>query len=217
MSRAALVLLLALCACSNRPGYALAQRPDDAPRVRDRGYYRVLERYTVYSSAYDGLDHRFFLAATWESWAFRQRRIAALADALDLPPDEVEAMRARERAEAAEFVDVFLGLYTAESRWNDLSSPRSIWRLVLEHPDGGTAIPVHIERIVRPDANLQALYGYLSPFWVAYRVRFPGTDEHGRRFLRPGAELRMRLTSAVGEAVSTWSVLPEDLPGGEST
>lgn len=212
MRRWAFALLLALGACSNRPGYALSQRPDDAPRVRDPGYYDVLERYTAYESGYDGLDHRFYLAATWESWAFRQRRIAALASFLSLPPGEVEAMRLRERAEAAQFVDFFIGLYTAESRWNDLSSPRTIWRLELELPDGETVLPARVERILRPNANVQALYGYLTPFWAAYRVRFPATDADGRPVVREGGTLQLRLTSAVGSAAPVWTVAPGDLP-----
>jgi hypothetical protein len=209
---AAIVLLLATAACSNRPGYALSQRPDDAPRVRDPAYYDLLDRYTSYHSHYDGLDQRFFLAATWESWAFRQGRVAALADFLNMPPGEVEATLLREKAEAAEFVDVFLGFYAADSRWNDLSSPRTIWRLELDLPDGETVLPVRVERIQRPTANVQALYGYLAPFWVAYRIRFPATDAEGRRAVVPGGRLKMRITSAVGTAEPTWDVKPGDVP-----
>jgi len=212
MRRGAAILLLALAACSNRPGYALSQRPDDAPRVPDRSYYDVLEQYTKYISRYDGLDNRFFLAATWESWAFRQRRIAATAEFLAMPAGEVEANLARERAEAIEFVDVFVGLYTAESRWNDLSSPDTIWRIELEAPDGGVVLPARVERIQRPNANVRALYGYLTPFWTAYRVRFPAYDAEGRRVVREGGTLRMRLTSAVGAATPTWEVTAADLP-----
>ena len=212
MRLAAAILLLALAACSNRPGYALSQRPDDAPRIPDRSYYDFLERYTDYIAHYDGLDHRFFLASTWESWAFRQRRIAATADFLGLPAGEVEANHLRERAEANEFVDVFVGLYTAEARWNDLSAADSIWRLELDVPGGGAVLPVRVDRIQRPNANVRALYGYLTPFWTAYRVRFPATDEQGRRVVEPGGTLRMRLSSAVGTAISTWDVTEADLP-----
>lgn len=209
MRLAALALLLALAACSNRPGYALSQRPDDAPRVQDRSYYDLLDRYTRFQSGYDGLDHRFYLAATWESWPFRQRRVEAMADFLNLPESDTQAELARERAEARQFVDFFLGFYTAESRWNDLSSPRTIWRLELEYPDGTTTLPVRVERIHRPDATLQALYGYLAPFWVGYRVRFPRADG-GPMSLEPGDTLRLRMSSAVGRAAPSWVVEPGD-------
>ena len=138
--------------------------------------------------------------------------MAATAEFLSLPPSEVEARLAAERIEASEYVDVFLGFYTAESRWNDLSSPRTIWRLELDLPDGSTVLPLRVERVHRPTANLQALYGYLAPFWTAYRVRFPAAGADGRQVVLPGGELRMRLTSAVGAVTPSWQVEPGDLP-----
>ncbi len=209
---AALALLLALAACSNRPGFALSQRADDAPRVRDAAYYDVLEDYTRYKSYYDGLDQRFFLAATWESWPFRQRKIAAVADFLSLPRDEVEVLLHRERVEATEFVDIFVGLYTAESRWDNLAEPDTIWRIELELPDGSTVLPAAVKKIQRPDANTKALYAYLNPFWSAYKVRFPALDQQGRPVVVPGSELKFRVTSAVGRATPTWAVAGDDLP-----
>lgn len=211
-SVAAACALLALAACSNRPGYSLSLRPDDAPRVRDASYYDVLERYTQYRQHYDGLDHRFFFAATWQSWAFRQRRVVATAEFLGLTPEEHEALLARERDEAARYVDFFVGLYTADRDWNTLSAKDSIWRVELDLGDGRILLPTSIQRLVRPDANTQALYAYLTPFWYGYRIRFSGTDEAGAPLLRPGAPLRLRVTSAVGSVVGAWPVGPADLP-----
>lgn len=206
------MLLLALAACSNRPGYALSQRPDDAPRVRDAGYYEILDRYTQYRAHYDGFDHRFFLAATWESWAFRQERVAATAEFLSLSPQERDEALARERAEAEAYVDFFLGLYTADMDWNDLSSSDTIWRVELELPGGVTVLPARIERIVRPDANQLALYNYLSPFWYGYRIRFPARDAAGTPLVEAGAPLQLRVSSSVGRAVASFAVEPRDLP-----
>ncbi len=206
------LLLLALAACSNRPGYALAQRPDDAPRVADKRYYDVLERYTAYRSQYDGFDHRFFFAATWQSWAFRQAKVEASAQFLAMSPEEKAALLEQERAEAGQFVDFVVGFYTADSEWNDLSSSESIWRVDLVLPDGKTVEPLAVERVVRPNANMRALYGWLAPFWQAYRVRFPGVDASGAPLLRAGAPFELRITSALGKALPEWDVQPHDLP-----
>ena len=64
--------------------------------------------------------------------------------------------------------------------------------------------------IVQAPAAL--LYGWLAPFWQAYRVRFPGVDEAGAPLVRAGAPLKLLVTSAVGQALPVWAVEPHDLP-----
>lgn len=204
---AALLLLAALLGgCSSRPGWALGQPRDLAPRVERPGYREALDRSTRYRSGYDGFDQRFFLAATLQTPAFRRQRVAATADFLRLSAEETAALLEEERQEAAAWVEFFVGFYTAETEWNDLASRDSIWTVSLLLPDGSSVGPSSVRRVHRPDANTLALYPYVDRFWEAYRIRFPAPAP-----LRPGDEIRLRLASSIGEAVLSWRVEAEDL------
>lgn len=203
---AALALAVAAVGCSSLPPTRLVHRSDDTPGVARPSYNRALDAATRYISHYEGLNQRFFLAATWESWPFRQQRVLATAGFLNLPEAEVQVAMERERAEAADWVDFFVGFYTADNSWNDLSSPTSIWRVEVQYPDGSTGTPTVLERVVRPNANLRALYPYLTPFWDAYRIRFP------RGSLEKEGFLTLRLSSSVGTAEARWLVSPSSTP-----
>lgn len=213
-----MLLLLALLgsACSSRPGYALAVRNEDELRIPDASYYDALEDVTRYDAYFSGLTQRFFVVATWESWSFRQRRAQVTSQFLQLQSEDAAQVLAREREAASRYVDLVVGLHTDEARWNDLSSPTSIWRLLLRYPDGTTVAPVSIERIGRPDANVRALYPYLQPFVVGYRVRFPAAVE-GAALGKAQGDLVLMLSSAVGYASPTWRVGPGAVPETVST
>lgn len=211
---AALAAVAALSACVPAPvGSTLAARPDDAPRVEDPVYYEFLNRYTRQGSVYDGLDQRLFAAVTWQAWPFRQQRVDAVARFLSLQPAERAAMIAQEQADARSYNDFFVGFYTNQTSWNDLQSRKSIWRIELQ-PEGGAAIlPIQIERIDRPDPNVAALYPYLTPFWVGYRVRFPAEDERGRSLFPQGSpRMTVRFSSAVGRLELVFSLLGQERP-----
>ena len=200
--------------CSTAPvGSSVVARTDDAPRVEEHAYEEALGRVTRQTSLYDGLDQRVFAAVSWQTWAFRQARVDAEARFMSLSRAEREARLAIEREEAARYTDFFLGFYTAQPSWNDLSAHDSIWRVELQ-PEGGPAIqPIEIRRIERPDANLVALYPYLTSFWVGYRIRFPAEDERGRSLFPVGSpRMTLRFASAVGKVEVTYSTVGYERP-----
>lgn len=201
--------LALLAACSTRPGYTNAFMSSDAPRVEDPAYRENLERFTRWHTHYDELDARIFLAATWEAWPLRRARAAAISEVMALSPARSAALLAKEMGEARRYTDVFVGLYTADLHWNDVSSPDSIWEVHLEGVPGGAVQPIAIERYERPDANLRALYPYLSPFWVGYRVRFPAIPG-----TRPET-LVLRLASAVAQVEVRWDAADVEAPPPE--
>jgi hypothetical protein len=203
------VLVLA-CACSTRPGYTNVMLANDEPQIENEAYQQNLERFTRWHSSYDSLDTRVFLAATWQSWPLRRSRVAAEADFRSLTRTQAAALLAKEIVEARTYTDVFLGIYTPKLEWNDLSSRRSIWHIEMESVPGGAVEPLEVERYERPDANLRALYPYLSPFWIGYRLRFPGPP--------PGPKptaLVLRLASAVAKVETTWELAGVEPPPPE--
>lgn len=194
---AAALVIAAGCATSTPVGSAPATRADAAPRVGYPAYTEALERATRTGGVYDGLDLRVFGAATRQTLAFRRARVEAASRYLHLPEADTVARLEAERLEAGRYLDFFVGFYTVDRRWNDLGRRDSIWRIELD-AGGATFLPLSVERIERPDANLVALYPYLTPFWVAYLVRFPALDTTGAALFPADASVRLRFASAAG-------------------
>lgn len=168
-------------------------------RSGDSRYDRFLDRWTRRAEVYNGLEARVFVAATFQSRAFREARVARVASFASLSPQEAEAMLAAERKAHGEAIEVFLGLHANERRFDDLARPKSIWRICLVG-EAGEAVPLSIERVPRPDANLISLYPFLEPFWSGYRIRFPRTFANGAQVIPEGSpKAIVRLSSSVGK------------------
>ncbi len=182
----------------------------EAPRVGDaeaeRRYQEVLDRWTRSAEIYEGLDTRLFVAATFQAAAFRAARAERTATFLSLARPEAEALLAGQLREAAEGLDVVLGVHANDRRLDDFSRPDSVWRLALVS-EAGEAAPASIVKLDAADPNLRALYPYLAAYWTAYRVRFPRTFDNGAQVLPEKAQsFALRVSSAVGKAEVRWDL-----------
>jgi len=185
-----------------RPGV----RGDTVPRLDDPSYQKELERATRFESCYDGLDARAFFGITFESDEFRKARAVATARMQGMSRDDEEALLAREQEEGAWTLEFLVSLYTPRLPWNDMTSERSIWAIEIPRVGESPVTPTSIERISRPDANLQALYPHVSPFGATYRLRFPRTDPEGRPVPGPGTpELVLQIASALCTIDPSWA------------
>jgi hypothetical protein len=196
----ALALVASLPSCSTVPprvGEAPARVPD---ADKESAYHELFDRWTRHTELYDALDTRMFVAATIQSPEFVTGRAQRMAEFQDLPAADAQALTARELAAEAGSYGFFLGVHTNDRKVNDLDRSQTIWRVALQ-TSAGEVTPISIERVSRPDANLRAIFLYLSDFWVGYRVRFPAALPDGRPLVAPGeAALALRLDSALGHA-----------------
>jgi len=202
--RALVCCAAALAACTTAQGRGLGDRPppalgEPAPTVDDpkaeAAYQDVLDRYSrraeLYAGPEQGEDTRMFTAATYQSPAFREARVRRNAAFRAEPAEVVDKALAKERADAEQFDDFYLGVHLVDYHYDDFDRPGSIWRVALVG-GGAEATPTRIERVGRANVTLRAIYPYLGDFWVAYRVRFP-KQVQGR-----GAQLALRISSALG-------------------
>lgn len=175
------------------------------PRVCCKAYYEVLDRYTWSDSVYEGVDPRLFIAIVWEAAPLRKERAAAIAELRGLSSQEEAEFVAQQEAEADQYVEFILSAYTGKRSWNDFSSKRSIWKIELLTPEGGSSSPLSIEWIARPDANEIALYPFVNRFAQLYRIRFAATREDGSPLVTiDRALLRLRISSAVALVHPKW-------------
>lgn len=193
-------LVLALSACSTVPP-RIGEAPPEVPSEKEEAAYQaVLNRYSGHHEIYQGFDTQLFAAATYQSWAFRQARVARETEFLHWTPDVAGRELAREQAENAQYVDFFFGVHTNDFRFDDFDARNSIWRVVLVTPQG-QVLPTEIVRIGRADLNMRAYYPYMSDFWVGYRIRFPRQLANGEPTIPPGTDvITLQIASTLGTA-----------------
>ena len=193
LAAAALVAALAGCGL----GSLLKREP--TPGIREGTWAEVRGAATRRGSIYDGLEHRASATATFLGPAEREARARRLGEWLGWTPEELEKRLQQERTEAAQGEEFVLAFYTADTRANDLDSPRTVWRVAVE-ADEGELLPSRIEAL-DTDATITGLYPYVGVFDTVYRVRFPPSPKgplEGRMFALEIASALGRIDLAYG-------------------
>ncbi|MDY7229463.1 hypothetical protein [Hyalangium rubrum] len=193
-------LLGVLAGCTNTPPTIGDPAPQLTDRRAEKVYQDIFERYSDRGEIYDGFDTRLFAGASFQTVAFREARVQRQAQFQLLPKSRVEELLAKERAEAEQFHEFFLGVHVNDYRFDDFDQKDSIWRVVMLTPSVEVE-PLSITRVGRADLNLRATYPYLGVFWVGYRVRFPKVLPNGAPVIPESAtHIHLRLASTLGHS-----------------
>jgi hypothetical protein len=186
-SRAALALLL-LGACSVKQYF----EPEPRPPAVEGKWAEVRDRATRSGKVYDGFGTNAIVKAVYLSSEVREARVSRLAIWTVMTPAERDQLLASERAEAEEYDDFLVALFTPDRRANDLDAAQSVWRVAVVVQGDDEKVAQQIVQ-VRSDATLRALYPTVDTFDTVYRVRF-------ERFLPPlnGRPFILRLAGAKG-------------------
>ena len=171
-------------------------------------YEWALDRWTRSDEIYDQLDSIAFAFVTFHAPEFRKAFALRHTDVYG--PGSEEASRLlliRPEAEASH--EFFLSVATTENRWNDFDKPDSIWRITLRG-DNVTPVAATVERI-KVNANLRAIYPFISPFAKTYAVRFRLSGLDRKPVLTGQTErLVLRVASALGKADFVWTLKPDE-------
>ncbi len=210
LSRRAAAAALVLASCSLLACSTMPRVGPPAPSVGDSqaeaAYRRTLDRWTRQAQIYQQLDSRMFIAATLEAAEFRASRVARQATFRALPEADAAALLAAERDLAKSYLELTVGLFANERRFDDLGSPGSFWRVALITPSG-EAVPSRVERVTRPDPNLRGLYPFVDEGWTVYRFSFERAPKDGPALLPPEtAKVTLKVASALGRAELSWEL-----------
>jgi hypothetical protein len=187
LSRAALALLL-LGACSFKQYF----EPEPRPPSDEGDWAAVRDHATRSGKLYDGFGTNAFVKAVYLSSEVREARVSRLATWTVMTPAERDQLLASERAEADEYDDFLVSLFTPDRPANDLDAAHSVWRVAVVVQGEDERVATQIVQL-RSDATLRALYPTVDAFDTVYRVRF-------LRFLPPlsGRPFILRLAGAKG-------------------
>ena len=189
-------LVLALAALSTQPG--CARIPIAEPKL-EGPYGLELARDTRRAAIYQQLETRLFLHMVWVGPALVEQQAAQLSAMRAEPPD-LTAARLKKLQDDTALPTFYAFVYTPQPNWNDWESKSSVWRIVLEGPQGEAA-PVSVTRFNGPfNAELMTLYPYCDDFITAYRIQFPQGSL--------GPTPKILLAGALGRVELDWSLQP---------
>ncbi len=169
----AALVVLAACAPARRGVFLTRDFADPAT-----AYGRALREHTRSAELYSGFDTVAKAWATWRSPALREALVATTAARYRLGPGEAERMRAEELRAARLAWEFHVAIYTPSPDTNDLEKPDTLWRAVLELPDGSRGEPVQVVALPKNDKS-RVEYPYVSPWTREYTLIFPKTVEPG--------------------------------------
>lgn len=202
---ALIVALFSACAGAPPPVRLSDQWPAEAGDYRE-----VTRKWTRSSRTIEGPDQRgrtfeqtLEVVATFKSPEWRAAYVKSRAGHHKLPPGEVAALTASEKADAAQNYEVMLLVSTYDRRLNELQKgKRSVWRVALVDGAGTEILASEIRRDRRPRSEIAAEFPDLDDFHQPYIARFPRTVD----LLRPGVHrFSLKVTSAQTGVELVWS------------
>jgi hypothetical protein len=202
---AAAALLAASCASAPPPVQLSDRWPADAGDYREVS--RKWTRHASERSSPDDhgnvIDLTLDVVATFKSPEWRAAYVKYRAEHNKLPPREVAALTAREKAEADKNYEVMLLVATYDPRINELQKgDRSIWRVALVDSAGAEIVASEIKRDRRPRSEIVADFPDLGDFHEPYVARFPRTVD----LLRPDARrFSLKVTSSQAAVELVWA------------
>ena len=196
------VVVCLLVGCSGPRVVSL--RPQ--PKITPEDYDAILERWTRTDKVYDVLDAKLFVHSTFHSPEFRAAFLIRHQTVYGRG-SEVARRLALTSEGAEDSIEFFFSAWTPDVKWNDFSEPDSIWRVTLEGDDG---VPVDGKVLrLKPTANLRVIYPYISEWAKTYAVRFPRTNDRGQAVITAASKwFRVKITSALGQAILEWQLAP---------
>jgi hypothetical protein len=200
----------ASCATGNDYQGQVSLEPTQVITAAD--YDEVLKRWTRHAKVYDKLDTKLFCYATFHSPEFRKAFLLHHEHIYGRGSDEARRLSlAQEGAE--ENLEFFFSAYTPDPHWNDFDSSSSIWQITLEGDDPNARVEGTISKL-KINANLRAIYPYISDFAKVYAMRFPTVTDDGRPILTGQTKhMILRIVSAIGQAQMSWEFRPVSAPG----
>lgn len=162
-----------LAGCAPLPRDVQLTEPFSAPAT---SYGEALRRHTRAVELYQGFDTVAKVWATWKTPDLRGELVEASIRAYRLEGEGAAALRSEEEARARRGREFHLSVYTPKKQWNDLESPNTLWRLLLELPDGNRLAPLEVSYRAKTDKS-PVEYPYVSPWTREYTVFFPLLDE----------------------------------------
>ncbi len=167
-------LLLGAASCAKLSEFGREFDPRERPEVE--AYQQAIEPYLSEGAIYNGPASEMLLTALPLTWPVRRAMVHREAAAFAYDQKREGRRLADMKAEQQQGLVVMLRVYVPERRYNDLTEPRSSWRVFLQGPEGERLRPRDLRRVVTRSALNKALYPFWDHWSRLYRIRFERID-----------------------------------------
>ncbi len=166
--------------------------------------------------AWTELDDILHVTATFESWEFRWAYVARYARDHSIEESARAAMLRATLADATQHHRFFVTLSGPVFREQDLTSPRSGWRVLLVDEDGRQTTPIEMRKVRHPTAAELIYFPSVSPHRQAFRIVFPARREDGTETIPVDARtIKLRFAGARGQVNLEWEIPTEAAAAAE--
>jgi hypothetical protein len=170
-------------------------------------YESVYEAWTREADEFEfgRLSDVLNVTATFQGWEFRWAYVVRYADDHSLRTEERAEMLRASLADARERHRFFVTLSGSRWRDTDLTSDDATWRVLLVDEQDEQTLPLEIEKMHRPSANIGAYYESVSVFRHAFRIVFPARRADGTPTIPDNARfVILRFTGPLGTVDLKW-------------
>ena len=172
-------------------------------------YARIHRRWTRHRHLTKDFTTTLDVHATLLGDEFRAAYLAEVTALRRLTPVQHTALAQDLRSAGDRWVEVILEMVTSNWRWNDLTSPRSVWTLTLADDAGHVVAVAEVASVPEKSDTLEALFPPVTPFTRGWRVRFPRVLADGTILLGPNTRtLTLRFAGALGSTDLRWENRP---------
>ena len=213
----ALLLPLPVAACATSPAVDFGAAPAlGAVPPADRSqhgaaaewsqhWHRVRDRWTRTAHITHDWDTALDARVALVSPEYRAAYVRFLSGMRGYSDTRRDELASDQRADGERFVEVWVSMQTSRWEWNDLSSARSVWNLTFQDGSGRTVEPLERAPISLKGAELAELFPDVTPFTMAWRVRFPIAFPDGTPLMPPaGGRARIRFAGPLGDDTVEW-------------
>lgn len=163
---------LVLCACSNEPVKSEADAAKDQSNESSNSeYQKVLDKYSAGDIEYNGFYNSFGFHAAILNTELIEANVRRQAHFYMWDKTRSDEERDKLFKAAAESTNIFLSFYTPEKKDDNLSTDKTIWRILLDV--GGKRYVGKIKKLKNNLSEMVTLYPFHTRWNTAYLVSFP--------------------------------------------
>jgi hypothetical protein len=144
--------------------------PAQPPKVER--YHQVRARWTRHIHMTHEFDTAMDATATVMAPEMRAAYQAKLLALQPMSDEQRTRFEDDQRLLARDFVEVFVEVEAGRWEWNDFTSTRSLWRMVLSDDQGRRATPADVQQAPLKPEMAAELFPPVTPFTRTWRVRF---------------------------------------------
>jgi hypothetical protein len=171
-----LVLPLIINACATtqegQPEKAALASPTESTAVKIPHDYEItIDSFSSGEAEYAGFYNNFQYKATLLNSRIREALIARESTSYQWDREKTVNEREKASQEMNQSTSVFVSFYTPDRRNDNITEPKSIWRVYLQV--GDRRYEGKVQKVRRLIAEIQSLYPYHTRWNSAYMVTFP--------------------------------------------